>query len=252
MARPILIKDEYIINAARDVFLAHGIRATTSDVAARAGVSEGSIFKRFKTKYDLFCAAMLPEGVEPGWAKTVAARAGVGDSRENLVVLGMEIVDFFRRLMPLMMMAWSNRSDGGALPVLSAKANPPPLRTLKRLTAYFDAEMKQGRLRRHDPEIPARAFLGAVQSYVFFDTLMHEHNEASMPQSTFVRGLVGLIWDGLAPEGTATAKSTAGEVSHGPPRAKSKPVAEASAKSSPTLKARSPSAKPTVRSRGGR
>ena len=58
MARPTVIRNEAILQAARDVFLERGILATSAEVAQRAGVSEGSLFKRFKTKADLFRAAM--------------------------------------------------------------------------------------------------------------------------------------------------------------------------------------------------
>mgnify|MGYP001134528590 CR=1 FL=1 len=58
MARPTSIDDDQILTAARAVFLEHGIRGTTLEVAQRAGVSEGSIFKRWKTKEELFHAAM--------------------------------------------------------------------------------------------------------------------------------------------------------------------------------------------------
>jgi len=54
MARPTVIRDETIIDAAREVFLERGFGATTAEVAVRAGVSEGSIFKRFNSKVDLF------------------------------------------------------------------------------------------------------------------------------------------------------------------------------------------------------
>ena len=50
MARPTVIRDEQILDAARIVFLERGVLATTAEVAQRAQVSEGSLFKRFKTK----------------------------------------------------------------------------------------------------------------------------------------------------------------------------------------------------------
>ena len=40
------------------MFLERGIRATTLEVAKRAGVSEGAVFHRFKSKEGLFSAAM--------------------------------------------------------------------------------------------------------------------------------------------------------------------------------------------------
>lgn len=50
MPRPVSIQDDVILRAAREIFLEKGWDATTSEIAAKAGVSNGIIFKRFKTK----------------------------------------------------------------------------------------------------------------------------------------------------------------------------------------------------------
>src|SRR5262245_46157570 len=107
MARPVSIKDETIITAAREVFLERGIQATTAEVAQRAGVSEGSVFKRFKSKSELFHAAMGDRILEIEWVSSLPERVGRGEVRDNLAELGMQIIAFFRELMPIMMMSWS-------------------------------------------------------------------------------------------------------------------------------------------------
>ena len=43
-----MISKERLLVVAREVFLELGIRATTLEVAMRAGVAEGTIFHRFK------------------------------------------------------------------------------------------------------------------------------------------------------------------------------------------------------------
>src|SRR4029079_11007196 len=106
MARPVSIKDETIIEAAKQVFLERGIQATTAEVAERAGVSEGTVFKRFRSKLDLFRAAMEDQLAVPDWTKQLHTRVGKGDPKENLFEMGMRIIAFFRELMPLMMMSW--------------------------------------------------------------------------------------------------------------------------------------------------
>ena len=58
MGRPRLIETQAILEAARDTFLVEGVGATTGAIARRAGISEATIFKRFRTKADLFFAAM--------------------------------------------------------------------------------------------------------------------------------------------------------------------------------------------------
>src|SRR3954464_9885793 len=98
MARPVIIKDETILFAARQIFLERGIQATTAEVAERAGVSEGSVFKRFKSKLDLFRAAMEDKLAEPDWTRQLSARLGQGDVEENLFDVGMAILAFFREL----------------------------------------------------------------------------------------------------------------------------------------------------------
>ena len=206
MARPVSIKDETIIDAAREVFLERGIQATTAEVAERAGVSEGSVFKRFKSKPELFRAAMGDRLAEPAFLKNLGGRAGQGDLRENLFGLGMEIIAFFRHLMPLMMMAWSNPAPNG-LPGPIAGPNPPPVRALKQLSGYFEAEMRVGRVRRQDPEVVARAFLGALHSFVFFELLHNAHGELPMGDETYVRGLVSLLWGGLEPRAASSVSA---------------------------------------------
>ena len=198
MARPVSIKTETIIEAARQVFLERGIQATTAEVAERAGISEGTIFKRYKSKIDLFRAAMGQDLIDPTWTKRLSARVGHGAVDDNLFEIGMGIIAFFRELMPLMMMAWSNPAPNG-LPGPLAGPNPPPMRALKLLTGFFEAEMRGGRLRKHDAEIVARTFLGGLNNFVFFEILYRANNELPLAAETYVRGLVQLLWAGIAP-----------------------------------------------------
>ena len=201
MGRPTVIRDETIIDAAREVFLERGYQATTAEVAERAGVSEGSIFKRFSSKVDLFQAAMRSQIEEPDFVKTLAARVGQGQVWDNLVEIGMQVVAFFRTTTPLMMMKWSNPGPEGSVPCMMNEPNPPQLRTLARMAGFFEAEARAGRIRRHDPEIIARAFLGAIHNFVVFELLFKGHEQLPMPAETFVRGLVNLLWGGIAPPG---------------------------------------------------
>jgi AcrR family transcriptional regulator len=197
MARPVLIKDETILAAAREVFLEHGIRATTAEVALRAGVSEGSVFKRFKSKFELFRSAMFEALDEPAWLHDLPNRVGKGEVREQLIELGLEIIEFFRSIMPLIMMSWSNPSREG-LPSMLAGPDPPPIRAVRKMSGYFHAEMQAGRVRRFDAEVVARAFLGALNQYVFSELLLKDLGDLPLSPETYVRGLVQLLFTGLA------------------------------------------------------
>ncbi|APR77843.1 Transcriptional regulator, TetR family protein [Minicystis rosea] len=205
MARPVSIKDETIIAAAREVFLERGIQATTAEVAQRAGVSEGSVFKRFKSKVELFRAAMEDQLHQPDWVRELSSRVGKSDVRDHLQAIGLEMIAFFRELMPLMMMSWSNPAPNG-LPAAIAGPNPPPVRVMKSLTGYFEAEMRAGRIRSQDPEIVARTFLGAINNFVFFELLLRANGELPMAAETYVRGIVSLLWTGIEPSPNAATR----------------------------------------------
>jgi AcrR family transcriptional regulator len=193
MSRPMVITETQILEAARSVFLERGITATTAEVARRAGIAEGSIFKRYKTKVELFRAAMQPDMDDPEWLKSLTNLAGK-DLRQGLVSVGMEAITFFRQVIPLHMMNWSNPTclASGTSPV-----NSPALRVLKRVTAFFESEMRANRLRRHDPEILARVYLGSLNNYVFYETVFKAHDELPLAPETFLRGLVNVLFTGV-------------------------------------------------------
>src|SRR5688572_10051218 len=101
MPRPPVITEERILMAAREVFLEKGFGASTAEVARRAGMSEGSVFNRFKTKVELFQAAMQHDIEEPPFMKGLDERVGKGDLRQNLVEIGVEAIKFLRGIVPL-------------------------------------------------------------------------------------------------------------------------------------------------------
>jgi AcrR family transcriptional regulator len=210
MARPASISDEQILCAAREVFLERGISATTAEIARRAGIAEGSIFKRFPTKRALFHAVLRPEMEAPTWLAQLMTGVGKDDIRTLLENTALGAIDFFRGIIPLIMMAWSNRQDEGpaCLPDILSQPDPPPLRALRILSSYFEAEMKLGRLSATDPEILARAFIGGVQNYAFFEVVMRAHDQTPLPAEKYVRGLVDLFLNGAAPTETAPPAKT--------------------------------------------
>ncbi len=135
----------------------------------------------------------------PAWTKELPARVGRGELRDNLFEIGMGVIAFFREMMPLMMMAWSNPGPNG-LPSLVSGPNPPPVRALRQMAGYFEAEMRDGRLQSHDPEVVARAFVGGLQNFVFLEIVHRASGELPLGPETYVRGLVDLLWTGLLPK----------------------------------------------------
>ncbi|HYP74741.1 MAG TPA: helix-turn-helix domain-containing protein [Polyangiaceae bacterium] len=183
---------------ARDVFLERGIRATTLEVAERAGVSEGVLFHRFKSKEALFGAAMDFDREEAPRRVLKAIEELQQDDllepREAIVRLASTLVEVGRVALPIMMMSWSNPQPC-AVPLFDKKRSKFR-EILKTLGGYFEQQMERGRLRQMDAEVLARTLLGAVHHFVMTRILLEEGDSSVMPEGMFVRGLADLMLNG--------------------------------------------------------
>jgi AcrR family transcriptional regulator len=170
--RPPVISTERLLQVAREVFLELGIRATTSEVASRAGIAEGTIFHRFKSKEELFRAAMNfdPDGAL-GIVEGLAASGGRGDLRQNLIEVAVRFLEFGRIAMPVMMMSWSNPESQLCLE-RSAERRSRYERMIGALSGFFAAEMSVGRLRRADPEVMSRMLIGTLHHFCMTELFM--------------------------------------------------------------------------------
>lgn len=153
------------------MFLESGIRATTAEVATRAGIAEGTIFTRFDSKADLFRAAMRINPDEAiGFVESLPSLAGTGDLREHLLAFADRLLAYGRLAMPVMMMSWSNPEGplcGKPTPEKTARYR----RTLAALTEFFEREMKAGRIRRTDSEVLGRMLLGTLLHFCMIEVI---------------------------------------------------------------------------------
>lgn len=196
MARPRLIQDSDLLSAAREVFVEQGFSATTATIAARAGVSEGTLFKRFSSKEELFVAAL---GITEygAWRAELLGAVGQGQVQRNLerAALGMlsEAAERLRTLMAI----FSRGIDPSHNPLMQRLAEPAQA-DQQALTQYLQAEMDLGRLRPIDPEVTAMLLLGALNTLIHTECL--PSGAATAPsQGRFVRGILDVLWPGLQP-----------------------------------------------------
>ena len=196
MARTKTISDEQILEAAREVFLEQGISGTTAEIARRARVSEGSIFRRYPTKHDLFVAALgIP--TPPPFISVLHGLVGQGDLRENLHQICHKIHQFVKETVPKMVMLASCRMS--PLEVLAAHDTPTPLMAIRGLATFIEQEQDLGRAKRIDPELISRIMLGSLFHHVFFEE-MKLNKRLSLAPDDFVHGLVEVVWSALCPD----------------------------------------------------
>jgi AcrR family transcriptional regulator len=195
MSRPTTISDDQILNAARTLFFEHGFGASTAAIAQKAGVSEGTIFKRFPTKVQLFRSAMgLPR--LPFENKDLL-RPGAMEVHEQLREIALELISFLRALMPRVMMLWA-QPNINPMSFLQENEDAPPKIVLKVISTYFESEQRLGRLKSEDPTTLARMFLGSVHNFVFFEIITLEPADEIQTRQ-FVDDMLSVFWEGIKP-----------------------------------------------------
>ena len=191
--RPPVISDERLLDTARNVFLEHGIRATTAEVALRARISEGTIFHRFKSKDALFRAAMRvqPETMA-ALAESFMPRVGEPDLRAAIVELANRVIELVRLVLPLAMMSWSNPSSDYSIEKMVNRqaALDGPRRAL---VAFLQGEMDAGRLLPSNVQVMSRLFVGGLKDYCMTE-LLQPDDPLRPPAAAFVDGLVDLLF----------------------------------------------------------
>jgi AcrR family transcriptional regulator len=90
---PLTDKQQRVLEAAIDVFAERGFHgASTSEIAKRAGVAEGTLFKQYKTKKELLIGALAP------FLLRTVAPILLADVRQILVAPHATFEDFVRAL----------------------------------------------------------------------------------------------------------------------------------------------------------
>jgi len=158
MSRPRRYTDEEILKVAAEVFLEQGASATTALIARRAGVSEGILFKRFKTKEALFAAALMSDNESNQWRQELIDSAGKNTPHRNLKKAILALFSKLEKLIPKLMILEGQGHHRPPPP--GAKA--PPLEDAAAFVAYLKKEIKIGRLKLDHPDLHAHEIIGTV------------------------------------------------------------------------------------------
>ncbi|MBS1862117.1 MAG: TetR/AcrR family transcriptional regulator [Actinobacteria bacterium] len=177
---------ERIVDAAIEVFAAHGYEASTAEIAARAGVGEATLFRRFPTKDDLITAIV---------AMMLAEAAALATSclEEEDPWRGVE-----RFLCEMAERASQDHgiSDASKERCMASPTLAPPRRRILDLTAQLVKRAQRAGVLRDDIAGQDLMFLmGAVASI----------GEAPFPglRDDLWKRYLGIVLDGLRPDGVS-------------------------------------------------
>lgn len=180
-------------------------QVTTRAIAARAGVSEGTIYRHFPDKRALFTAALL-QGHQPllEWMSDLPSRAGEATVADNLTACLVQLAGLRSAVLPLERAMLDDPDLAHGVPpgaggmTLQSVGGPP-----YQLQQYLAAEQGLGRVRSDVDTSEATVVL-----------LVMLFGLASGPPLTdrtldaTVAGAVRLVVDGIAPAGEATDPGT--------------------------------------------
>ena len=193
MGRPKTIEDHELLEVARRVFRQHGHTATTRDVAKAAGISQAVLYQRFKTKDDLFYAALTQHAADLAALLDIDASL---EPRAYLAVFGARVKDHFIRVMPTILSFAAHPRYGkemmGKVHQLNRVGDILPILRL-RLQGWQQA----GRVKPTDPPAFLFAFIHALNSMAMVEVLSGQASTPTKPEE--MQPMVNLFWDGLAP-----------------------------------------------------
>lgn len=190
-----------IIDGALEAFAAKGFEgASNKDIAQAAGIaSPGLIYHYFKDKVDLL-HQMLE--VRMPVLRLIVEAEGMMDQppQELLPVLALKILRAYEQ--------WPTTA---ILRVVIGEAvrNPRvarmvseigPGRGLRVLARYFARQMEDGHLRRMDPHVATRAFVGPLIAYTLTKTIFEDPDSLAITQELMARTAVEIFLRGMAPE----------------------------------------------------
>ena len=158
--RPQTVTDQKIIDAARDIFINHGTKASVQLIADRVGLSQPAIFKRFGTKKKLIIRALKPQK-KPEWFTYIDKGPTEEPIENQLVFLGEEILQFFNLMHPIIKIIQTSGINKEEF--LSHKDKPLPIVAKEKVTGWFDRAAKMKLVSTNNADITASIFLGAIE-----------------------------------------------------------------------------------------
>jgi AcrR family transcriptional regulator len=179
MGRPARVTREQVLTQARRAFAERGFDGTTlADIGARLHVSPAALLRHAPSKKALFAAAMESEPV--GETLPTDFLASVPLSQEPARVLrrlALEFIPFIEQKMGENIARFLRaRTEEEArtirLPFDPRKKTSPPVRAVRALETYFRRARAAERVSLSHPRAGALAFLGSLQSYVFFHRVL--------------------------------------------------------------------------------
>ncbi len=192
MPRNKTITDEEILTMARSLFLKEGAKASTRTLAKMVGISEAVIFQRFSTKEDLFFTAMVPPAAQLEAIFNIYP--GEKDIVTNLISVSVQIVVYFREVMPIFLSLVSHPAFD--MQIFLQRHTMPRIQIANRLVEYLNAEADLGRIQRENVEATAAMLLSHLHHLALSENI---GDRQPIDTNLAISDAIAALWKGLAP-----------------------------------------------------
>jgi len=182
-------KERQIVRAASEIFAARDFhRVLMDDVATRAGVGKGTLYRYFPTKEDLYFAT-ITAGLDEIKQEIESVARGGAALREVLESIASRILRAFRPRRPLLRLLYQyeNRLRGPQGAAWMARRRS----IADAIGEVFARAVKRGEVGAVDPRLAAEVFLGMVRS-------ANVYRADADRSGNLGRRLVSILLDGLA------------------------------------------------------
>jgi AcrR family transcriptional regulator len=186
---------ERIVDAAAEVIETFGLaRATTKQIASKAGYSEATLYKHFASKIELFLT-VLDERL-PGLVRLLMRlpdEAGQGVVAEHLEQVATQATLFYERVFPMLASIFAEPAVLTRYRESLAAVGAGPHHANEALAAYLRQERELGRIAASiDPDAGAAMLLGACIQRAFFGALRGTPDSATK-RARFAANLVSSL-----------------------------------------------------------
>lgn len=185
-----------IVKVATQLFAKNGFKGTTTrEIAKKAGISEAVIFKHFSRKEDLYKAIIDSRCSE-----------GTGQSRLISHLKGKKGKEVFKDLAAFLLN--EHQRDSSFLRLLTYSAlekhdlseifiKTKGLELIEFIEAHIKSLIDEGTLKKTDPAVAARAFMGMVLHYSISQELYGLKKYFDRPNETVIDIFVNIFFEGM-------------------------------------------------------
>jgi len=188
---------QHILEATERVIQSRGLAgATTKEIARAAGCAEGTLYKHFHDKEELFLAVIqehLPDFV----LKVNEENAGQRTLSANLQETALAAIRYYDQLIPLAVSLFADSELIDRHRKWMQAQNTGPQRIYERVAAYIEAEQRLGRIDSTlDAFSAASLLLGPCFQYAFLRSFIGTEPFA-VSDAQFVVELIATLLKGL-------------------------------------------------------